>query len=62
MQQAIQPPIDDTLTGAREVAERLGARLSAAVRGRDDVVELVLNLLKHGTLPRLMGSYQTMFA
>ena len=42
MQQAIRSPIDDSLAGAREVAERLGARLRAAFRGRDEVVELVL--------------------
>lgn len=49
MQQAIQTPIDDSLSGAREVAERLGARLKAAIRGRDEVVELVLiSLLADG--------------
>ena len=42
MQQAIQTSIDDSLAGALEVAERLGARLRGAVRGRDEVVELVL--------------------
>ena len=64
MQQAIQPPIDDTLTGAREVAERLGARLSAAVRGRDDVVELVLVALLadgHVLLEDYPGSGKTLF-
>jgi MoxR-like ATPase len=56
MQQAIQSPIVDNLAGAREVAARLGTRLSAAIRGRDDVVELVLvALLADG--PVLLEDY-----
>jgi MoxR-like ATPase len=65
MQQAIQSPIDDTLTGAREVAERLGARLRAAVRGRDEVVELVLVALLadgHVLLEDYPGSGKTTLA
>ncbi|MBW1905703.1 MAG: AAA family ATPase [Deltaproteobacteria bacterium] len=65
MQQAIQSPIDDTLNGAREVAERLGARLSAAVRGRDDVVELILVALLadgHVLLEDYPGSGKTTLA
>ncbi len=65
MQQAIQSPIEDTLTGAREVAERLGARLGAAVRGRDDVVELVLIALLgdgHVLLEDYPGSGKTTLA
>ncbi len=65
MQQAIQAPIEDTLNGAREVAERLGARLSAAVRGRDDVVELVLIALLadgHVLLEDYPGSGKTTLA
>jgi MoxR-like ATPase len=65
MQQAIQPPIDDTLTAAREVTERLGARLSAAIRGRDDVVELVLVALLadgHVLLEDYPGSGKTTLA
>ena len=65
MQQAIQSPIEDTLAGAREVAERLGARLNAAVRGRDDVVELVLVALLadgHVLLEDYPGSGKTTLA
>jgi MoxR-like ATPase len=65
MQQAIQSPIEDTLTAAREVAERLGARLSAAIRGRDDVVELVLVALLadgHVLLEDYPGSGKTTLA
>jgi len=65
MQQAIQSPIEDTLTGAREVAERLGARLRAAIRGRDDVVELVLIALLadgHVLLEDYPGSGKTTLA
>jgi MoxR-like ATPase len=65
MQQAIQSPIEDTLAGAREVAERLGARLRAAVRGRDDVVELVLVALLadgHVLLEDYPGSGKTTLA
>jgi MoxR-like ATPase len=65
MQQAIQSPIDDTLTGAREVTERLRARLSAAIRGRDDVVELVLVALLadgHVLLEDYPGSGKTTLA
>jgi MoxR-like ATPase len=65
MQQAIQPPIDDSLRGAREVAERLGARLRAAVRGRDEVVELVLVALLsdgHVLLEDYPGSGKTTLA
>ena len=65
MQQAIQSPIDDSLSGAREVAERLGARLSAAVRGRDEVVELVLVALLsdgHVLLEDYPGSGKTTLA
>ena len=65
MQQAIQTPIDDSLSGAREVAERLGARLRAAVRGRDEVVELVLVALLsdgHVLLEDYPGSGKTTLA
>ena len=65
MQQAIQSPTDDTLAGAREVVERLGARLSAAIRGRDDVVELVLIALLadgHVLLEDYPGSGKTTLA
>lgn len=65
MQQAIQSPIEDTLSGAREVAERLRARLSAAIRGRDDVVELVLVALLadgHVLLEDYPGSGKTTLA
>ncbi len=65
MQQAIQSPIDDSLAGAREVAERLGARLRAAVRGRDEVVELVLVALLsdgHVLLEDYPGSGKTTLA
>ena len=65
MQQAIQSPIDDTLSGTREVAERLGARLKAAIRGRDDVVELVLIALLadgHVLLEDYPGSGKTTLA
>jgi len=65
MQQAIQSPIEDTLSGAREVAERLRARLSAAIRGRDDVVELVLIALLadgHVLLEDYPGSGKTTLA
>jgi len=65
MQQAIQSPIEDTLNGAREVAERLGARLGAAIRGRGDVVELVLIALLadgHVLLEDYPGSGKTTLA
>ena len=65
MQQAIQSPIEDTLAAAREVAARLGARLRAAVRGRDDVVELVLIALLadgHVLLEDYPGSGKTTLA
>lgn len=65
MQQAIQSPIEDNLAGAREVAARLGARLSAAVRGRDDVVELMLVALLgdgHVLLEDYPGSGKTTLA
>jgi len=65
MQQAIESPIEETLTGAREVAERLGARLRAAIRGRDDVVELVLIALLadgHVLLEDYPGSGKTTLA
>ena len=65
MQQAIQSSTNDTLAGAREVAERLGARLRAAIRGRDDVVELVLVALLadgHVLLEDYPGSGKTTLA
>jgi MoxR-like ATPase len=65
MQQAIQSPVEDTLDAAREVALRLGARLRAAVRGRDDVVELVLIALLadgHVLLEDYPGSGKTTLA
>ena len=65
MQQAIPSPIDDSLAGAREVAERLGARLRAAVRGRDEVVELILVALLsdgHVLLEDYPGSGKTTLA
>lgn len=65
MQQAIQSHTEDSLLAAREVAERLGARLRAAVRGRDDVVELVLIALLadgHVLLEDYPGSGKTTLA
>ncbi|MGB5348758.1 MAG: AAA family ATPase [Polyangiales bacterium] len=65
MRQAIQTAIDDSLSGAREVAERLRARLRAAVRGRDEVVELVLVALLsdgHVLLEDYPGSGKTTLA
>ncbi|MFW2388274.1 MAG: AAA family ATPase [Polyangiales bacterium] len=65
MQQAIRTPIDDSLGGAREVAERLGERLRAAIRGRDEVVELVLVALLsdgHVLLEDYPGSGKTTLA
>ncbi len=65
MQPAIQPALDDSLSGAREVAERLGSRLRAAVRGRDEVVELVLIALLadgHVLLEDYPGSGKTTLA
>lgn len=65
MQQAIQSPVDDTLFAAREVATRLGDRLKAAIRGRDDVVELVLVALLadgHVLLEDYPGSGKTTLA
>lgn len=65
MQQAIQTSPDDALAGAREVAERLGARLKAAVRGRDEVVELILIALLadgHVLLEDYPGSGKTTLA
>lgn len=65
MQQAIQSSIEDNLAGAREVAARLGSRLRAAVRGRDDVVELVLIALLadgHVLLEDYPGSGKTTLA
>ncbi|MBT8466363.1 MAG: AAA family ATPase [Deltaproteobacteria bacterium] len=61
----MQTPIDDSLSGAREVAERLGDRLRAAVRGRDEVVELVLVALLsdgHVLLEDYPGSGKTTLA
>ncbi|MDH4282617.1 MAG: AAA family ATPase [Myxococcales bacterium] len=57
--------IEDNLAGVREVAARLGARLRAAVRGRDDVVELVLIALLadgHVLLEDYPGSGKTTLA
>jgi len=65
MQPAIQSPSEDSLSGAREVAERLGARLRAAIRGRDEVVELVLIALLadgHVLLEDYPGSGKTTLA
>jgi len=65
MQQAMKSSIEDNLAGVREVAARLGARLRAAVRGRDDVVELVLIALLadgHVLLEDYPGSGKTMLA
>ncbi len=65
MHRAIQPNIDDGLSGAREVAKRLGDRLRAAVRGRDEVVELVLVALLadgHVLLEDYPGSGKTTLA
>ncbi len=65
MQQAIHQPIEDSLSGAREVAARLGARLRAAIRGRDDVVELMLVALLadgHVLLEDYPGSGKTTLA
>jgi len=65
MQQAIESHSEDAFTAAREVAERLGARLRAAIRGRDDVVELVLIALLadgHVLLEDYPGSGKTTLA
>jgi len=65
MQQAIQSNIDDGLIEAREVAKRLGERLRAAVRGRDEVVELILIALLadgHVLLEDYPGSGKTTLA
>ncbi|TNF62403.1 MAG: hypothetical protein EP303_04050 [Deltaproteobacteria bacterium] len=65
MQEAIQTPIEDSLAGAREVAERLGVRLRSAIRGRDEVVELVLVALLsdgHVLLEDYPGSGKTTLA
>jgi len=65
MQPAIQSPSENSLSGAREVAERLGARLRAAIRGRDEVVELVLIALLadgHVLLEDYPGSGKTTLA
>ena len=65
MQHAIQPPLEDSLTRAQEVAERLSARLRAAIRGRDEVVELVLIALLadgHVLLEDYPGSGKTTLA
>jgi MoxR-like ATPase len=65
MQQAIQTTTEDTLAAAREVAARLGQRLRAAVRGRDEVVELVLVALLadgHVLLEDYPGSGKTTLA
>ena len=65
MQQAIQTPVQESLFEAREVSERLGARLRAAIRGRDEVVELVLIALLadgHVLLEDYPGSGKTTLA
>ena len=65
MQQAIQSPNPDATTSAREVAQRLGARLRAAIRGRDDVIEMVLIALLadgHVLLEDYPGSGKTTLA
>jgi MoxR-like ATPase len=65
MQQAIHTTTEDTLAASREVAARLGERLRAAVRGRDDVVELVLVALLadgHVLLEDYPGSGKTTLA
>lgn len=65
MQHAIRSSIDDNLANAREVASRLGARLRAAIRGRDDVIELVLIALLadgHVLLEDYPGSGKTTLA
>lgn len=54
-----------SLSRAREVAERLGARLRAAVRGRDEVIELLLTALLadgHVLLEDFPGSGKTTLA
>lgn len=65
MQPLSQPPLHDSLSSAREVADRLGARLRAAVRGRDEVIELVLVALLadgHVLLEDYPGSGKTTLA
>ena len=64
MKEAFKTTSDD-LDGAREVAARLGERLRAAVRGRDEVVELVLVALLsdgHVLLEDYPGSGKTTLA
>lgn len=65
MQEAIQSPIEISLTAVQEVASRLGHRLRAAVRGRDDVIELMLVALLadgHVLLEDYPGSGKTTLA
>jgi MoxR-like ATPase len=65
MHEVLQSPLEGSLAGAREVAERLGARLRAAIRGRDEVVELVLVALLadgHVLLEDYPGSGKTTLA
>ncbi|MGB5809797.1 MAG: AAA family ATPase [Polyangiales bacterium] len=64
-QEAISSPALDALKGAQEVAARLGSRLRAAIRGRDDVVELMLIALLsdgHVLLEDYPGSGKTTLA
>jgi len=65
MKEAFQTTPDVNLASAREVANRLGERLRAAVRGRDEVVELVLVALLadgHVLLEDYPGSGKTTLA
>ena len=65
MKEAFQTTPEENLGDAREVAERLGNRLRAAVRGRDEVVELVLVALLadgHVLLEDYPGSGKTTLA
>lgn len=65
MQEASSTPAQASLAAVQEVAERLGARLRAAIRGRDDIIELVLIALLsdgHVLLEDYPGSGKTTLA
>ncbi|MEM7138529.1 MAG: AAA family ATPase [Myxococcota bacterium] len=65
MQEAIQQEVEVSLSAVQEVTKRLGERLRAAIRGRDDVVELMLVALLadgHVLLEDYPGSGKTTLA
>lgn len=60
-----ETPSDDGLAVARRVVDRLRARLRAAIRGRDDIIDLVLTALLadgHVLLEDFPGSGKTTLA